>query len=148
MEALEELAVSYERQDGEMEASNEEKAVLQCEIEKLQVGLQVTLILHFYTGYHSFSILHSTICPFSFPQFSIYYYSPFHIFILHSISFSILQYELQERTQQFLAIQEVGDLRQRTATDLVQTLVEKIVDISEVFEENSHSKLPAVSIAI
>lgn len=38
MEALEELAVSYERQDGEMEASNEEKAALQCEIERMQVG--------------------------------------------------------------------------------------------------------------
>ena len=42
MEALEELAVSYERQDGEMEASNEEKAALQCEIEKMQVGSHVT----------------------------------------------------------------------------------------------------------
>jgi len=38
MEALEELAVSYERQDGEIEAINQEKAVLQCEVERLQVS--------------------------------------------------------------------------------------------------------------
>jgi len=57
----------------------------------------------------------------------------------------IPQYEVQERTQQFLAIEDVSEMRQRTATDLVQTLVEKIADISEVFEENSHTKLPPVS---
>ena len=39
MEALEELAVSYERQDGEIEASNQEKASLQCEVERLQVAI-------------------------------------------------------------------------------------------------------------
>ena len=76
MEALEELAVSYERQDGEMEASNEEKVVLQCEIEKLQVGLHVTLIVHFHTGYHFF---HST-----FHNLSILFHSVFHIFIFLS----------------------------------------------------------------
>lgn len=38
MEALEELAVSYERQDVEIEANNQEKAALQCELEKLQVS--------------------------------------------------------------------------------------------------------------
>ena len=115
MEALEELAVSYERQDGQMDASNQEKAVLQCEVERLQVDHFVT----FHTGYH--------------------------ILCCH-FPYSIPQFEVQERTQQFLAIQEVSEMRHRTATELVQTLVEKIADISEVFEENSHSKLPSVSI--
>jgi len=53
---------------------------------------------------------------------------------------------VQERTQQFLAIQEVSDLRQKTTTELVQTLVEKIADISEVFGNEESSKLPDVSI--
>ena len=80
MEALEELAVSYERQDGEMEASNEEKVVLQCEIEKLQVGLHVTLIVHFHTGYHFF--------PFYIPQFfhSLPFCIPHFYFPFHSMS--------------------------------------------------------------
>ena len=52
---------------------------------------------------------------------------------------------VQERTQQFLAIQEVSDLRQKTTTELVQTLVEKIADISEVFGNEESSKLPDVS---
>ena len=52
---------------------------------------------------------------------------------------------VQERTQQFLAIQEVSDLRQKTTTELVQTLVEKIADISEVFGNEESSKLPNVS---
>jgi len=38
MEALEELAVSYERQDSEIEASNQEKVALQTEVEQLQVN--------------------------------------------------------------------------------------------------------------
>lgn len=67
-----------------------------------------------------------------------------HIIIFHT-PYSIPQYEVQERTQQFLAIQEIGEMRQYNATELVQTLVEKIADISEVFEENSNSKLPSVS---
>jgi len=51
---------------------------------------------------------------------------------------------VQERTQQFLAIQEVSDLRQKTTSELVQTLVEKIADISEVFSNEESSKLPDV----
>jgi len=37
MEALEELAVSYERQDSEIQSSSEEKVALQTEVEQLQV---------------------------------------------------------------------------------------------------------------
>ena len=125
MEALEELAVSYERQDGEIEASNQEKATLQCEIDKLQVGMYL-VYRYFCTGCLIFHIRYHIVC-YLFP-------------------FSIPQFEVQERTQQFLAIQEVSEMRQRTATDLVETLVEKIADISEVFEENSPSKLPTVSL--
>ena len=85
MEALEELAVSYERQDGEMEASNEEKAVLQCEIEKLQVGLQY-MSLSCYISILDTILLHSN-SPFR------NFHSLFYIFILHSIfSFSILHF--------------------------------------------------------
>ena len=120
MEALEELAVSYERQDGEMEASNQEKAALQCEVERLQVA--VNILRPWYYLIMPYCISHSML---SFP-------------------FSIPQYEVQERTQQFLAIQEVSELRSHTATELVQTLVEKIADISEVFEGSSQSKLPSV----
>ena len=87
MEALEELAVSYERQDGEMEASNEEKAALQCEIEKMQVGSHVTHTLfnhllnrvstklglrYLYTG--SIYILYSLFHNVAFYNF----HSPFH----------------------------------------------------------------------
>ena len=41
MEALEELAVSYERQDTEIEASNQEKVALQNEVEQLQVKIRL-----------------------------------------------------------------------------------------------------------
>ena len=42
MEALEELAVSYERQDSEIEASNQEKVALQTEVEQLQVNQTIS----------------------------------------------------------------------------------------------------------
>ena len=64
---------------------------------------------------------------------------------LFSFLFCVLQAMVQERTQQFLAIQEVSDLRQKTTSELVQTLVEKIADISEVFGNEEASKLPDVS---
>ena len=59
MEALEELAVSYERQDGDMETSNQEKAALQCEVERLQVNCFVTRLTSPYWISHS--MLHSTV---------------------------------------------------------------------------------------
>ena len=64
MEALEELAVSYERQDGDIVASNQEKSTLQCEVEKLQVNHFVTCLAFPYWMSHSMLsifILHSTV---------------------------------------------------------------------------------------
>ena len=56
------------------------------------------------------------------------------------------QLEVQERTQQYLAIQEGSEHQQRMTNELVQTLVQKIGDISDVFgSDHSNSKLPDVS---
>jgi len=80
--------------------------------------------------------VNSSLCAISIP----YLYDDLFPFL-----FCVLQAMVQERTQQFLAIQEVSDLRQKTTSELVQTLVEKIADISEVFGNEEASKLPDVS---
>ena len=84
MEALEELAVSYERQDVEMEANNQEKEVLQCEVEKLQVSILSLCSYYAFLYWISHSIFHT---PFHSCVHTMHFYTGYHIpySILHSI---------------------------------------------------------------